>query len=211
MNGIYFLCENETVVYIGKSTAIDGRLATHRASDKLFDSVVIMEVLNVADMHILELVLINRYKPKYNIDSKSEDEMTIKVTMPNIGSIPINEYVSNSGRVSEEDKVKGSSVVAELRAYLSSIEDSGHEDIGTVGFKMTVLQKTAIAVLIVAKKNIKAVKAMNQYGVKPASYKILNRYFDPSNTSHVKILEDIIEGSSLISSVPECASKLQRV
>lgn len=204
MNGIYLLYDAEEVVYIGKSISISGRLSTHRASDKLFDSVIIMEINNVADMHILELVLINKYKPKYNIDSKSEDEMTVRITMPNISSVSINEYVSTNGKITEENIIKGSSAVAELRAYLVSIEDNDCKDVETVGFRTTVLQKTAIAVLTVAKKNIKAVVAMAQYGVKPASYKLLHRHFDAKNSEHIKLLEDIVEGSSEIRSIPEC-------
>lgn len=207
MNGIYLLCDCEEVVYVGKSTAINGRLSTHKASDKLFDSVVILEINNVADMHILELVLINKYKPKYNIDSKAEDEMTIKISMPNIGNASITEYVD--GKLSEDNIIKGSAVVAELRAYLSSIEDNEYTDTNSFGFKLSVLQKTATAVLVVAKKRMKAVTVMGHYGVKPASYKLLHRYFDSTNIEHIKLLEDIIEGNSLIKSIPECVSILK--
>lgn len=207
MNGIYLLCDCEEVVYVGKSISINGRLNTHKASDKLFDSVVILEIGNVADMHILELVLINKYKPKYNIDSKAEDEMTIKISMPNIGKASITEYVD--GNITEDSIIKGSAVVAELRAYLSSVEDNDYNDVGSFGFKLSVLQKTATAVLVVAKKRMKAVTAMEQYGVKPASYKLLHRYFDSTKLEHVRILEDIIEGNSLIKSVPECTSILK--
>lgn len=207
MNGIYLLCDSEEVVYVGKSTSINGRLNTHKASDKLFDSAVVFEVNNIADMHILELVLINKYKPKYNIDSKSEDEMTIKISIQGIGNASIKEYAG--GKIDEDNIIKGSAVVAELRAYLSSIEESECKDANLLGFKLSVLQKTATAVLIVAKKNLKAVTAMEKYGVKPASYKLLRQYFDATNDNHIKILEEIIDGTSSIRSIPECANILK--
>lgn len=34
---------------------------------------------SLADMHVIELYLINKVKPKFNSDSKSDDKLTFKI------------------------------------------------------------------------------------------------------------------------------------
>lgn len=212
MNCIYMLCDMEEVVYVGKSVAISGRLHTHKKSDKLYDSFVLVEVVNQADMHILELVLINKYKPRYNIGSKSEDEMTIKIAFPNASKLNITEYATADGGITEDNIVVGSSVVADLKVYLCSIEGDNSLSSLESGFKYTVLQKTAIALLTASKKGITGVAARKQYGVKSSSYKIMNKYFDKSNPKHLELLNGIITNTGqVVKSIPECALILKEI
>lgn len=212
MNCIYMLCDMEEVVYVGKSIAVSGRLHTHKKSDKLYDSFVLVEVDNQADMHILELVLINKYKPRYNIDSKSEDEMTIKIIFPNASKLNITEYATADGGITEDNIVVGSSVVADLKVYLCSIDGDNSLSSLESGFKYTVLQKTAIALLTASKKGVTGVAAQKQYGVKSSSYKIMNKYFDKSNPKHLELLNGIITNTGqVVKSIPECALILKDI
>jgi hypothetical protein len=64
--GIYFLYDNNELVYIGKSTNIHIRINTHR-KNKQFDSYSILKCCE-DDLKIYERILINKYLPKYNID-----------------------------------------------------------------------------------------------------------------------------------------------
>ena len=52
---------------------------------KLFDKITFYGPnLTKSDIHILEVYLINLYKPKYNSDSNATDIISIKVVIPEI-------------------------------------------------------------------------------------------------------------------------------
>jgi len=214
MNAVYLLCYAEEVVYVGKSINVKNRIANHRSSDKLFDSVVVIEIPNEADMYILEVVFINKYKPMYNIESKAEEHMTLSVKIADSTVASVKEYSLGNGGISEEDIVVHSTLAANVSEFLADImygpvvRDATSR---TTGFSYTVLQKTALAVKLASSKKVTGAAAMRRYGVKPASYNILNRYFDGTNKSHCKILEDIINGSSTLRSVPMSAQALKEV
>lgn len=78
-HGIYFLYdENKTLVYIGKGTHLGKRMASSSKERKA--SYVRYLICNsLADMHVIELYLINKVKPKFNSDSKSDDKLTFKI------------------------------------------------------------------------------------------------------------------------------------
>jgi hypothetical protein len=65
--GIYFLYKNESLVYIGISQDIVGRIKNHMCSDKVFDNYKYLE-LKKNEAKIYERVLLNKYKPEYNND-----------------------------------------------------------------------------------------------------------------------------------------------
>lgn len=61
---VYFLIQNNKVVYVGKSENVEARIFSH-IKNKIFDSYSIFEV-NHQDMNIIEGANIMRYKPIYN-------------------------------------------------------------------------------------------------------------------------------------------------
>jgi hypothetical protein len=67
IRGIYFLLENDELVYIGQSTNIMARISHHIADpDKSFNQHTIMPVVPEVSLNDLEAILILKYKPKYN-------------------------------------------------------------------------------------------------------------------------------------------------
>jgi len=77
--GIYILKANGKPVYIGKSlSCISNRLNSHY-SDKhgSFDEVEVWLIGNTADISILEMYLITRHKPQFNVDSNTKQIPTI--------------------------------------------------------------------------------------------------------------------------------------
>ena len=66
-SGVYVLCHEGTIVYVGESSNIFMRIGQHIAEGrKLFDSFTFYET---ADRKRLESFLINTMRPKYNIAS----------------------------------------------------------------------------------------------------------------------------------------------
>lgn len=63
--GIYFLIQNDIVVYVGKSTDIETRLTAHRKGKKEFDSYAIMQC-NIEWIDLMETFFISKYQPIYN-------------------------------------------------------------------------------------------------------------------------------------------------
>jgi len=88
--GVYELIHNNEIVYIGKATKhLSGRLGVHVSDPtKVFDTVVAYEIHNESDIHIAELYLINKLKPKYNINDVGLDMPTLVIN--NIDSVIIN-------------------------------------------------------------------------------------------------------------------------
>lgn len=63
---VYMLYQGGFCVYIGKSVSVFNRIIWH--ADKDFDKIKALFLNNAADMDILELYLINTYKPELNKD-----------------------------------------------------------------------------------------------------------------------------------------------
>ena len=81
--GVYLLYNNDELVYVGKSkNNLPRRLATHRKSSKLFNSVKVYDDITELDTHILEVYLIAKYSPIYNRDCKGVGEVTVTLTIP---------------------------------------------------------------------------------------------------------------------------------
>lgn len=66
---IYFLLQDNQVVYIGKSTSLASRIIQHvNSNTKTFDDVSVIECQQ-NEMDALEVKYINEYRPKYNKES----------------------------------------------------------------------------------------------------------------------------------------------
>lgn len=66
---IYALINNDEVVYIGQSSDIMGRLASHNSSSKIFTHFAIVERIDTIDSEYVnkrEKEYIERLKPRYN-------------------------------------------------------------------------------------------------------------------------------------------------
>jgi len=81
VTGVYFLYREDVLVYVGKSTGhISTRLWEHMYDPiKVFDKVVIYEIVNKADIALAEVYYITKFAPIYNKDSKSDDALTLSV------------------------------------------------------------------------------------------------------------------------------------
>ncbi len=64
-SGIYFLCEQNEVVYVGQSVVPSARVAYHKEDGKLFDTVFLLPCPR-SEMNLVESKLIHALKPRYN-------------------------------------------------------------------------------------------------------------------------------------------------
>lgn len=72
LSGIYFLCSEGEVVYVGQSMCLGDRLASHvREGKKIFDHVYILPALT-NDLSAMEGAFIRALSPRYNIVSPCE-------------------------------------------------------------------------------------------------------------------------------------------
>lgn len=79
MRGIYILYESDKIVYVGMSNNnMMNRLYSH-GQTKQFDKAVICNVKNKSIIALIEVYLICKYKPKYNKNSKYDDELKIVI------------------------------------------------------------------------------------------------------------------------------------
>ena len=63
--GVYFLWNSKTLIYVGKSTNIRRRLIEHKRAKK-FTSYSFIPIDDVDKMSLLEAYFIVKYKPKLN-------------------------------------------------------------------------------------------------------------------------------------------------
>lgn len=83
--GLYrFISGNKKpkILYIGKSTNLNKRLFHHPVRDASYvtehiSRIEVITGLSLADIDLLEIYLINKYKPKYNKDCKSDTNFTL--------------------------------------------------------------------------------------------------------------------------------------
>lgn len=79
-HGVYaFLDGSENVVYIGKSINLADRItgSYHERQDGRIEKIMYYTDESMANAHVLELILINKYKPIFNTDCKSDDDFTL--------------------------------------------------------------------------------------------------------------------------------------
>ena len=88
LKGIYLLYLDTKIVYVGKSNSCMARRTHHHQhTGKLFDTVEFYEVTNAPDIDVLEIYLINKYTPIYNIESNSSGKLTLHID--NINSVVV--------------------------------------------------------------------------------------------------------------------------
>lgn len=88
-SGLYKFYENEELVYIGKTKDFRDRFSSHftKSKSNLFHAkgkITKIEIcqLGESDTNILEMYLISKYKPKYNIKDVPKDEPTFIIQEP---------------------------------------------------------------------------------------------------------------------------------
>lgn len=84
--GIYFLYDNDTIVYIGKSKNLASRILAHTDDGvKIFNSYKILIIPKNENLTMIEKFYIEKYKPKYNkncnIDYKMQKKSKIKIVI----------------------------------------------------------------------------------------------------------------------------------
>lgn len=85
-SGLYFLYENNILVYIGISRNIYNRVLEHNFNGKIFDSVKMYENLQnmpYTALEIIEVLLISKACPKYN-KLKIDNDLIYIRTLPTI-------------------------------------------------------------------------------------------------------------------------------
>ncbi len=96
--------EEEKLLYIGKTTYLYGRMNAHFSKDAIskqpwkldVDKIEVMELNNQYDIDIVEIYLIGKEKPKYNIVSSIDNcEPTINVKFNEINKFILNSPVKN--------------------------------------------------------------------------------------------------------------------
>ena len=65
--GIYFLFDDEELVYIGKGANVYARIGTHKKNDIKFNGASYYPVANEQERDMLEVRLIWEFKPAYNV------------------------------------------------------------------------------------------------------------------------------------------------
>jgi len=85
--GLYFIYENDTIVYIGKTTNIVNRMERHNHAkpDRTYS---FLPVTNSSDMALLELAFIDKFKPVDNKLDKFACTSTVEITLPSIDNLP---------------------------------------------------------------------------------------------------------------------------
>lgn len=79
LKGLYILYDGIDIVYVGKSIKdVSIRIERH-LNDKQFTKAVVYVIDSDADIHVAELYLINKYKPRYNVDCLGESVLTLNI------------------------------------------------------------------------------------------------------------------------------------
>lgn len=211
MRGIYMLCKDGKVTYIGKSNNIKSRVYSHKSSGKKFDSVVKLATSTEADMHIMEIVLINFFKPEYNMDSKSTDTPIAKVVCDysELFTSIIEYRIPLRGEIfSEVNIIDMSPIIVKLYEFLASIGTTESNKV-TKNLTLSVVQKTALALYSILYSGNKTKKAVEEYGVSICSIKIAKQKYNMLSDKHRQILTEVMNGNSNINSVPALAKEFE--
>jgi len=85
--GLYFIYEDDIIVYIGKTTNINARTQQHSQA-KAGRKYSFLPVSNQSDMALLELAFIDKLKPTGNRLDKFDGSSTISIALPDITDLP---------------------------------------------------------------------------------------------------------------------------
>lgn len=93
MSGVYFLYDEDELVYVGQTDFLYGRLAVHK-TDKKFDKFSFYPINDRNEKNLLEWFYIKKFKPIYNISENCC--VSIKVGKQRFGAeetfVVMNEY-----------------------------------------------------------------------------------------------------------------------
>ena len=78
---VYFLMDNNDVVYVGMSSTIGSRLKLHKQTDKIFGKYIAIECPDKSVQKRLEEFLIASMRPKYN---KTPGNCTRKISIEDV-------------------------------------------------------------------------------------------------------------------------------
>lgn len=83
--GVYVLCLEGDIIYIGQSTNVTARLREHRRKGKVFDCVYVRYCAE-AELDRIEVSMIRKHKPKNNITNNNELP-NIKIDLAKLGLV----------------------------------------------------------------------------------------------------------------------------
>jgi|GEM_PF-7134348 len=102
---LYRLCDkNGIILYIGKTKSINNRISQHRRNKKFtdIDYVEYIEIENISDIEILEIYMINHYKPKFNKEFSKGKDSTNFVLPENFDNIKWSYMVWDINKIKQE-------------------------------------------------------------------------------------------------------------
>ena len=97
ISGVYFLFNNDRIVYVGQSTNIHARVQNHR--DKAFDSYTYLTVRDYSERNYVESYYIDLFKPEYNVATYNTDKLKKKSQKEKI-------KCNNSDLIKQLDRVR---------------------------------------------------------------------------------------------------------
>ena len=71
-SGIYFLMDGKTLIYVGKTIKLAGRVKTHKRNFRSLDGLYFLPIERGWEMDVLERLYIEKYSPKYNKSGMEE-------------------------------------------------------------------------------------------------------------------------------------------
>jgi excinuclease UvrABC nuclease subunit len=78
--GIYFLIQDEEIVYVGKSEDYIKRISTHqKESKKVFDSFSVLQISDSLERDVTEAFYIVAFSPKYNSQPPQKHHLTLSL------------------------------------------------------------------------------------------------------------------------------------
>jgi excinuclease UvrABC nuclease subunit len=107
-HGVYVFVDNaETIVYVGKSTNVASRiLDSYGERYKYADISKILYYIDdsMANINVLELIMISKYNPVLNSDCRTDDELTIVNCKVDLSDFSELEYFNTGEIINEEQE-----------------------------------------------------------------------------------------------------------
>lgn len=119
--GVYFIHEKNTLVYVGKTTNLHARFKNHKSitSGRYYK---FLPVENLSNMALLELAYIDLYKPVENKQDKFASENSLTINLPTIDHLPLIPVPGTNIQGTKLMKIKAISEA--VRATVSSKTDA---------------------------------------------------------------------------------------
>ncbi len=104
IKGVYFLMDDELIVYIGRSENIYSRISVHK-DRVVFNSAYYLPCPDRVVRGLLEKMLIRHYKPKYNIANNPNGILTAEIGPPTTNLTELFELASDRSITKVLDKL----------------------------------------------------------------------------------------------------------